>query len=136
MIRYLLASVPYRKKLNFTFDGLKAAAKSIERLRDFEARVSSAKLPAGKNEAITERSAAAVRQFEEALDDDLNTAEGLAAIFEYVRAMNTALDDDQFQEDNRWDTAKVLEVFDTVFDVLKPSAADDGERRRTERRRD
>ena len=44
-IRYLLASVPYRKKLNFTFDGLKAAANSIERLRDFEARVDSAKLP-------------------------------------------------------------------------------------------
>ncbi len=122
VIRYLLASVPYRKKLNFTFDGLKAAAKSIERLRDFEARVTSAKLPAGKNEAIAERSAAAVRQFEESLDDDLNTAEGLAAIFEYVRAMNTALDDNQFQEDNRWDAAKVLEVFDTVFDVLKPSA--------------
>ncbi len=39
VIRYLLASVPYRKKLNFTFEGLKAAAKSIERLRDFEARV-------------------------------------------------------------------------------------------------
>src|ERR1017187_8045983 len=35
-IRYLLASVPYRKKLNFTFDGLKAAQKSIERIRDFE----------------------------------------------------------------------------------------------------
>ena len=32
-IRYLLASVPYRNKLNFTFDGLKASATSIERLR-------------------------------------------------------------------------------------------------------
>jgi cysteinyl-tRNA synthetase len=123
VIRYLLASVPYRKKLNFTFDGLKAAAKSIERLRDFEARVTSAKLPPGKNQTIADRSAAAIRQFEEALDDDLNTAEALAATYEYVRAMNTALDENQFQEDNRWDAAKVLEVFDTVFDVLKPSAA-------------
>ena len=122
VIRYLLASVPYRKKLNFTFDGLKAAAKSIERLRDFEARVTSAKLPPGKNQTITDRSAAAVRQFEESLDDDLNTAEALAAIFEYVRAMNTALDENQFQEDNRWDAARVLEVFDAVFDALKPTA--------------
>ena len=56
------------------------------------------------------------------MDDDLNTAEALAAIYEYVRAMNTALDENQFQEDNRWDAAKVLEVFDTVFDVLKPTA--------------
>ena len=120
VIRYLLASVPYRKKLNFTFDGLKAAAKSIERLRDFELRVASAKLPAGRNEAVSERSAAAIRQFEEGLDDDLNTAEALAAVFEYVRAINSALDEQQFQEENRWDAARVLEVFDGLFDVLKP----------------
>jgi cysteinyl-tRNA synthetase len=123
VVRYLLASVPHRKKLNFTFEGLKAAAKSIERLRDFEARVSSAKLAPGKNQVIADRSAAAIRQFEESLDDDLNTAEALAAIFEYVRAMNSALDDNQFQEDNRWDAARVLEIFDTVFDVLKPTAS-------------
>ncbi len=120
-IRYLLASVPYRKKLNFTFEGLKAAAKSIERLRDFELRVTSSKLPAGRNEDMSERSREAIRQFETGMDDDLNTAEALAAIFEYVRAMNTALDEGRFQEENRWDSARVLEVFDCVFDVLKPS---------------
>ena len=118
-IRYLLASVPYRKKLNFTFEGLKAASKTIERLRDFELRVSSARLPAGKNEEISERSSEAIREFEAALDDDLNTAEGLAAIFEYVRAMNTALDEGQFAEENRWDAARVLQVFDSIFDVLE-----------------
>jgi cysteinyl-tRNA synthetase len=120
-IRYLLASVPYRKKLNFTFDGLKAATKSIERLRDFEIRLTSTKLPPGQNESVTERSHEAIRKFEEGLDDDLNTAGALAAIFEYVRAMNTALDEGGFQEENRWDAARVLEVFDSIFDVLKPS---------------
>jgi len=119
-IRYLLASVPYRKKLNFTFEGLKAATRSIERLRDFEVRLTSTRLAPGKNEAVTERSHEAIRMFEDALDDDLNTAEALAAIFEYVRAMNTALDEGDFQEENRWDAARVLEVFDTIFDVLKP----------------
>jgi cysteinyl-tRNA synthetase len=118
-IRYLLASVPYRKKLNFTFDGLKAAAKSIERIRDFELRISSARLPPGRNEALAARSAEAIRQFEEGMDDDLNTAEALAAVFEYVRAMNTALDEEQMREENRWDAARVLEIFDSVFDVLK-----------------
>jgi cysteinyl-tRNA synthetase len=120
-IRYLLASVPYRKKLNFTFEGLKAASKSIERLREFEVRLTSTKLPAGRNEQIVERSRQAIQSFEEALDDDLNTAQALAAIFEYVRAMNTALDENQFQEENRWDAARVLEIFDRIFDVLKPS---------------
>jgi cysteinyl-tRNA synthetase len=120
-IRYLLASVPYRKKLNFTFDGLKAAQKSIDRIRDFELRISSAALPPGANPAIAARSAEAIRQFEQAMDDDLNTAEAMAAVFEYVRALNIALDENELQEENRWDVARVLEIFDTVFDVLKPS---------------
>jgi len=120
-IRYLLASVPYRKKLNFTFEGVKAAGKSIERIREFELRLASTKLHPGKNEAVSERSVEAIREFEESLDDDLNTAQALAAVFEYIRAMNTALDEYQFREENRWEAARVLEVFDGVFDVLKPA---------------
>lgn len=120
-IRYLLASVPYRKKLNFTLDGLRTAAKSIERLRDFELRLASTRFLPGRNGAMTERSREAIRKFEEAMDDDLNTAEALAAIFDYVRAVNTAIDENQFCEENRWEAARVLEVFDSVFDVLKPS---------------
>lgn len=120
-IRYLLASVPYRKKLNFTFEALKGAAKSIERLREFEIRLASTKLRPGRNEQLSERTREAVRRFEESLDDDLNTAEALAAVFEYVRAMNTALDQYEFLEENRWEAARVLEIFDSVFDVLKPA---------------
>ena len=120
-IRYLLISVPYRKKLNFTFDGLKAAARSIERLHDFELRLASTRFLPGRNGALSERSREAIRQFEEGMDDDLNTAEALAAIFEYVRTVNTAIDANEFCEENRWEAAKVLETFDSVFDVLKPS---------------
>ena len=120
-IRYALASVPYRKKLNFTIDGLTMAANSIERLRDFELRIASTRLLPGRNGEMTERSREAIRRFEEGMDDDLNTAEAAAAIFEYVRAVNTAIDENLFCEENRWEAAKVLEVFDSVFDVLKPS---------------
>ena len=42
-IRYLLTSVPYRNQLNFTFDGLKQAAVSVERLRNFRQRLSGGK---------------------------------------------------------------------------------------------
>jgi cysteinyl-tRNA synthetase len=120
-IRYLLVAAPYRKKLNFTFDGLRAAQKSIERIRDFELRITATPLPPGRNEALAARSAEAIREFEEGMDDDLNTAQAVAAVFEYVRALNGALDENQLQEENRWDAARVLEVFDGVFDVLKPS---------------
>src|SRR5579871_2555530 len=72
-IRYLLASVPYRKKLNFTFEGLKAAATSIDRLRNFKLRVDTAKFAPGTNDAIATRTREAILAFDEALDDDLNT---------------------------------------------------------------
>ncbi len=121
-IRYLLAQVPYRKKLNFTFDGLKAAMKSIERIRDFELRIQSARLEPGRNNEATERSEEAIRRFEESMDDDLNTAEALAAVFEYIRATNTALDENTVKEENRWEAARLLEIFDKVFDVLNPSS--------------
>ena len=123
LIRYLLASVPYRKKLNFTFEGLKAAEKSIERLRDFALRISSAKLHTGRNSEITERSEEAIKHFEAAMDEDLNTAEALAAVYDYVRAMNTALDENQFLEGNRAEAEGVLKLFDSIFDVLTPTPA-------------
>jgi cysteinyl-tRNA synthetase len=122
-IRYLLASVPYRKKLNFTFDGLKAASTSIERLRNFAHRLKNAKLPSGQDPQLSTRAAGAIRQFEESMDDDLNTAEALAAVFEYIRETNTVLDEDRFPDGNRGDATKVLAAFDLVFDVLRGNEA-------------
>src|SRR5271165_6300959 len=124
-IRYLLASVPYRKKLNFTFDGLKAAATAIDRLRNFKLRLETDKYPEGMNEKLLERTAAASKQFGESLDDDLNTAEALAALFEYVRDANTAMDSGEFRTGNIPDALELLDQFDRIFDVLRPTATDD-----------
>ncbi|HYK17480.1 MAG TPA: cysteine--tRNA ligase, partial [Bryobacteraceae bacterium] len=99
-IRYLLASVPYRKKLNFTFDGLKAAATAIDRLRNFKLRIETDRFAEGANEALIERTESAAKQFGDSLDDDLNTAEALAALFEYVRDANTAMDSGEFRAGN------------------------------------
>jgi cysteinyl-tRNA synthetase len=125
-VRYLLASVPYRKKLNFTFDGIKAAATSIDRLRNFKLRVESAKLDPGQSDKFIERTAAAREAFAQALDDDLNTAEALAAIFEYIRDANTAMDAGELRGDNAIDALAFLEYFDSIFDVLRPSATAGG----------
>jgi cysteinyl-tRNA synthetase len=126
VIRYQLAAVPYRKKLNFTFDGLKAAATSIERLRNYKRRLETAKLADGTNEKLVDRAVAATKAFDEALDDDLNTAEALAAAFEYVRDTNTAMDAGEFLAGNTPGAFEFLTRFDSVFDVLKPSAIADG----------
>jgi cysteinyl-tRNA synthetase len=123
-VRYLLASVPYRKKLNFTQDSLRAAETAIERLRNFEWRLKNEKFPEGANAVLAGRAQDAQRKFEESLDDDLNTAEGLAAAFEFVRDANTAMDAGEFRSADVAPALDFLVRFDSVFDVLKP-----GERR-------
>ena len=121
-VRYLLASVPYRKQLNFTMDGLKAAATAIERLRNYKLRLDTGRFPEGVNEELVQRTAEALKRFEESLDDDLNTAEALGVVFEYVRDTNTAMDAGDFKSGNAPAALDLLSRFDGVFDVLRPSA--------------
>ena len=118
-LRYLLASVPYRKKLNFTFDGLKAAQTSIERLRNYQLRLETAQFGPGLNAALEQRSAQAAQTFDDSLDDDLNTAEALAAVFEFVRDTNSAMDAGEFLAGNVAGARQLLAKFDAIFDVLQ-----------------
>ena len=120
-VRYLLASVPHRKQLNFTFEGLKSAQTSVDRLRNFKLRLEKEKFPPGKNEKIAVRTAEAETQFSDSLDDDLNTAEALAAVFEYLRDANVAMDAGDFCEVNAAAARAFLDEFDRIFDVLRPS---------------
>lgn len=117
-IRYLLSTTPHRKQLNFTFDGLKGAAAAIGRLRSFKRRLHADKFAAGANPGAEERAKQAIREFEEGLDDDLNTAQAVGAVFEYVRDVNTAIDAGEFLAGDVAAAEKVLELFDSIFDVL------------------
>jgi cysteinyl-tRNA synthetase len=121
-IRYLLASVPYRKSLNFTMDGLKAARIAIERLRNFKLRLTTDRFPEGMNQAMAERTAQASQAFSDGLNDDLNTAEALAAVFEFARDANSAMDAGDFRAGNTVEAMEFLARFDSIFDVLKPAA--------------
>jgi len=120
-VRYLLASVPYRKALNFTFDGLKSAATAIERLRNYKLRLETAKFPEREVQPLLDRTAKALKDFDESLDDDLNTAEALASIFEYVRETNTLMDAGEFPAAATQPALDLLKRFDSVFDVLDPT---------------
>ncbi len=125
-VRYLLASVPYRKGLNFTFEGLNSARTAIERVRNFQSRVEAAKLPEGSNQHIAQRAIQAVDEFRAAMDDDLNTAEALAAVFEFIREANSALDAGELRAANLAGVRELLALFDLVFDVLQPTRTQGG----------
>jgi cysteinyl-tRNA synthetase len=117
-IRYLLASVPYRNQLNFTWDGLRQAATSVDRLRNFRLRLASTAFPEGANAAMTKLSADTVDRMKAALDDDLNTAQAQGAIFEMVRAANAAIDAGEMRKDDVASLLGAVEKFDEVFAVL------------------
>lgn len=124
-LRFALASVPYRRQLNFTFDGLQQATSSVERLRNFAARLKNEKFPAGKQKAMSERIAKAADDFDAGLSDDLNTAQALAAIFDFVREANIAMDKVEFRQGEVKAAQDFLAMFDKVFAVLEDN---DGEK--------
>jgi cysteinyl-tRNA synthetase len=119
-IRYVLASVPYRKHLNFTFDGLHQASASLERLRNFRLRLQTDALAEGDNPQIAALLAAAVRSFEDAMDDNLNTAAAMGVVFDTLRALNIHADAGEMRAANAAAAQDLLRRFDSVFAVLEP----------------
>src|SRR5271154_1773195 len=123
-LRFALASVPYRKQLNFTFDGLQQAASAVERLRNFSDRLAAAKFPAGNQPGMAERIAKAAQDFDAGLSDDLNTAMALAAVYDLVREANIAMDKGEFHQGDVAATRELLAAFDRVFAVIADNDAE------------
>jgi cysteinyl-tRNA synthetase len=117
-IRYLLASVPYRNQLNFTFDGLKQAAVSVERLRNFRLRLSAGNLPEGSTATMQSLAGETIARMRAALEDDLNTAQAQGAIFEMVRQANAAFDAGEIRKDDAPPLLDALKKFDEIFAVV------------------
>src|SRR6266571_4031543 len=122
-LRLCLASVPYRRQQNFTFNGLDQATSAIERLRNFADRLRQGKFPAGEQEGMAARIAKAAEEFDAGLSDDLNTARALAAVFDLVRDANIAMDRGEFRQGDVAPTQQFLATFDKVFAVLEDNDA-------------
>jgi cysteinyl-tRNA synthetase len=123
-LRFALASVPYRRQMNFTFDGLQQATSSVDRLRNFAARLRNEKFPVGKHPSMSPRIAKAADDFDAGLSDDLNTAQALAAVFDFVREANIAMDKGEFRRGDVKAAQEFLSSFDRVFSVLEENDAE------------
>ena len=123
-IRLALISVPYRHQFNFTFDGLVEATAAIERLRTFKQRLTEGRFSQGENPALQESAKKAQAEYLAALNNDLNTAEARAPIFDLIRTANTALDQAQLKAGDRDAILAVLASFDAVFDVMEDRDAE------------
>jgi cysteinyl-tRNA synthetase len=123
-LRFALCSVPYRRHLNFTFDGLQQATSSVERLRNFAARLKNEKFPTGKQSTMTARIALAADDFDAGLSDDLNTAQALAAMYDFVREANIAMDKGEFLQNDVAPAQEFLTNFDEVFAFVEDNDAE------------
>ena len=120
-IRLLLASVPYRHQLNFTFDGLKQMASNVDKLRNFKLRLTTGQFPSGPTDSTLARETA--ERITSALEDDLNTAQAQAAIFDMVRKAKVMIDSGQIKKDDVAPLIAALEQFDEIFAVLRDDDA-------------
>ena len=117
-VRYFLLSVPYNKQINFTFDALAGAEKTVASLRDFRSRLSEAKTAPGTNDALHDITVRAAEEFETGMDDDLNTSVALAVIHNLTRDVNTAIARKHLQEDNKGELLELLKRFDSVLNIF------------------
>jgi cysteinyl-tRNA synthetase len=117
-IRYLLLSAPHHKQLNFTFEGLRGAESTVERLNDFKRRLTELKTEEGSSPAIAELIEVAQEEFEEALDNDLNTAEALAAIHNFVREVNAERAEGTIESGDQAALLAAIDRFDSVFNIF------------------
>lgn len=91
VVRYALISVPYRSRLNFKFDGLLQAEKALERMTGFLRRCQE--VDQGSGDEVLGWIQETRQAFIEAMDHDLNIAEGLARLFEFITRVHARLDE-------------------------------------------
>ena len=88
-MRYVLLSAHYRQPLNFTFEGLAGARSALQRLDEWQHRLTDL---AATAQSSSPHPAATEDKFAAALDDDLNISAALGALFDLVRETNRAMD--------------------------------------------
>ena len=120
VLRFFMLNAHYRSPLNFSADLMESSKNALERITDAAARLRDRQAAASVQEAsedekkLMQEEAAFVTKFEEAMDDDFNTADALAAVFELVKFGNTNVQEGSSAEF----AAHTLEVMTKLCDVL------------------
>jgi cysteinyl-tRNA synthetase len=117
-MRYLLLSVHYRQKLNFTFVSVEQTAAALRRIDDLRFRLAHASETATPRADVTSAATRLSGDFAAALRDDLNTSAALAAVHGFVRDVNVAVEEGRLGPGDRERAAAALREVDAVLGVL------------------
>jgi cysteinyl-tRNA synthetase len=125
--------VPHRTKLNFTTQSLDDAKSAIARIESFLFRIEGVAASAPHDAAHAHTGDDAIigrflNDFGEAMDDDLNTAGALGALFTFIRDANTAIDAGRISAGDAAGMRAALQKIDPVLDIFpKRETTDDTE---------
>ena len=116
-IKYVLLATHYRQQLNFTFESVKAAQASLERLQNLISALQQ--LKGNTSEGETAELIAALKDgFEKAMDDDINVSEALAVLFDFVKEVNSAIAADSVSEKDAKLFLQALQEIDQVLGIM------------------
>ena len=123
VLRFALLSVPYRTKLNFTNQSLDDAKNAIDRVESFLLRIEELSKSAPRDAAHADEEGDAMigrflGSFQEAMDDDLNTAGALGALFTLIRDANVAIDAGRISSSDANGIRSALMKVDPVLDIF------------------
>lgn len=120
VLRFFMLNAHYRSPLNFSADLMESSKNALERITEAAARLRDRQAAATVQEAtedekkLMQEEAAFVTKFEESMEDDFNTADALAAVFELVKFANTNVQEGSSKEF----AGHTLEVMTKLCDVL------------------
>lgn len=120
VLRFFMLNAHYRSPLNFSADLMESSKNALERITEAAARLRDRQAAATVQEAtedekkLMQEETAFVTKFEESMDDDFNTADALAAVFELVKFANTNVQEGSSKEF----AGHTLEVMTKLCDVL------------------
>lgn len=117
-IRYLLLSANYRVQLNFTEEAVKAAENAVQRLNDFMIKLREIKAEYN-NKEIKKIISKTKKEFEDAMDDDLNISGALSHIFEFIKIINTSMMENKIGKKDAKEIIQFVHNIDKVLGVLE-----------------
>ena len=118
-LRYLLMSVHYRKKLNFTSTSILQAKEAVDRIINFKLRLMTEVLKEGfQSDRVVSLLEKTKNGFDNAMDDDLNISEALASVFELIRQVNILIDDNELTKNDAELILSYLKRFDKVLGII------------------
>jgi cysteinyl-tRNA synthetase len=115
-IRFFLLSMNYRKPISYSTNALQMSRNTVKKMDTFISRLQTIRNTALNFPEVDQLIYDLNHGFEQALDDDLNISGALAALFEFIGAINAPLAGGNI---SRQDARKILEALQKINDVLQ-----------------